>query len=56
MSYVTGDSYTGDFVEDRKSGNGNIRNLTVGIQNYANGDKYDGQWVDNKRHGNGIIN
>ena len=39
--------YEGDFVNDRKEGNG--------IALYSNGDKYEGEWKNNKQYGKGIV-
>jgi len=45
MYFSNGDSYQGDFKEDRLEGYGKI--------NYRNGDHYTGDWKNNKAHGNG---
>ena len=39
--------YIGDFVNDKKEGNG--------IALYSNGDKYEGEWKNNKQYGKGIV-
>jgi hypothetical protein len=45
MTYANGDLYQGDWMNDKKNGNGNMT--------YANGDLYHGEWMNDKRNGNG---
>ena len=40
-----GDSYKGDFVDDKCHGKGTFK--------FANGATYEGEWSENKFHGNG---
>ena len=46
-TYESGDSYTGDFVNGQRSGNGKLT--------YANGCSYDGQWANDAFHGQGVF-
>ena len=43
--YMTGNRYTGDWVDNKKEG--------FGTQTWMNGNKYEGDWKNNKRHGKG---
>lgn len=45
--FVTGNRYTGDWVNNKKSG--------FGTQTWTNGNKYEGDWLNNKRHGKGTM-
>lgn len=46
LTYVTGDQYTGEFVEDMRIGIGTCR--------FANGDEYEGEWLNDLQDGEGI--
>ena len=45
LTLADGTKYTGQFLEDRKDGQG--------IQQWADGRKYDGNWLDGMQHGKG---
>lgn len=45
MEYANGDKYVGDWVGDKKTGEG--------IMTFATGEKYDGQWSEDIKHGKG---
>jgi hypothetical protein len=47
MTYANGDSYTGNFVNDKREGQG--------IMTYANGASYKGNFVNDKREGHGTL-
>ena len=44
-TWITGEVYTGDYVEGKRTGYGEMK--------WTNGDKYTGEFVDGKRHGYG---
>jgi len=48
MTYDSGNSYEGGFVNDKFSGD-------KGVYHWADGDEYEGQWKDGERHGKGIL-
>ena len=47
MTYANGDTYFGDWVDDKMTGKGTFT--------WKNGDKYEGDWVDGKRTGKGTF-
>eukprot|EP00397_Hematodinium_sp_SG-2012_P062298 GEMP01083916.1.p1 GENE.GEMP01083916.1~~GEMP01083916.1.p1 ORF type:complete len:143 (+),score=25.62 GEMP01083916.1:40-429(+) len=46
-SYTNGDTYTGDFKDGKKHGQG--------VYVYRNDDEYSGTYVENERHGVGLF-
>ncbi|CAF3600529.1 unnamed protein product [Adineta steineri] len=47
MDFASGDKYTGDWIEGKRTGHG--------VYIFARGNRYEGQWKDNKMHGKGQI-
>ena len=47
--FINGNSYNGEFLDDKKHGNGKYVNAGTGTT-------YDGAWFNNKRHGIGKFN
>jgi hypothetical protein len=45
MDYASGDSYTGIWVDDNRTGHG--------VYTWPSGNRYEGQFKDNKKHGKG---
>ena len=48
ITYLTGDIYEGEILNDKRNG--------YGIMKYKNGGVYDGNWLDDKKSGQGTLN
>jgi hypothetical protein len=53
QKYNNGDTYDGDWRENKKCGQGIFRYRAIGTMNYSNGDKYTGEWSNDQKNGAG---
>jgi len=55
MTYIDGNKYNGDWMNDKENGKGKQSIKNIGILNYPSGDCYVGEFADGKRTGKGIL-
>jgi len=48
-----GDTYDGDWRENKKCGEGILNSKAIGTMSYNNNDKYKGEWSNDQKNGPG---